>query len=892
MEEVSYNSKNETQIQEPPNAKHDEGGGDPGGEGGIGGHGGNSGGGEESSGDAGADVDLEMTDPSTYYRDFHRTMEDEEEEEDEDDDRRGGSSDRALMRSSAPASHSRRPLGLPSIVDTLLQHQHGHPSSLTSSHPPPPSPTIFNPSIPFASTSESLSAGTNFLDTLSHENFQMSIVVQPPLKTVYQRILKPFPSVCLSIVSNNGNPVPDDTICEGLFVEATLLRGDNGVPLPKCIDGNCVVRFERRSRSMNEGLFATFKKLKILSTSQQLQGTLLRLKFTLKKYSGNSFATIQVPNCSVISHPIEVFSHTQYLNKNKQETKGAAPSLPAPVLEYFAQSEERKRQDWPTPVPDSALKISQEVLPPEPPKIQRSVLSVSAPAVPVLQPPTPHTVIPQMPAVSAPVVPVMQPPPKRDMSLDVVRVLKEFKAQGGNYQTAISWVNHVFGVQNGINGGTSSTQQPTAAAPPNGNNSRQGSSFLRSSLDSLATLKSSGGSRTSPAPSASLKSASSVPLPSVSTGNTTSVSLSGAPASSRKRGSALSVSSPSVPVLRKNGSKNYGGASDLSGLEALAATSTQSLSSKNNEIQEDTELVSSLITDLKNHKITWEKFTSVLYDSLGDTKALHVLSSLPSDIHETIAATPVVGMVPPSKPSEKPSAARKNGNKRSLVQSNETLNTPSTSQRGRKKKRASHPPSSPEQQDAEEEDASPPPSEKKLKLSRSQPGIPTKARQPASPPGQPAFTVDTQNADTAPELLLAQLSTYRSSSQSNSPTGGPSSPVQQQQQQQPPSPPSIATQQHQQQPSSSAAAGGGASSSASSAQTPRSTTDPVNRWYWKNDEGWEPYSDEISRELEKAYNQHTVCYIILENVPYKMDFRTMVQIRMDSTKRWRHIKRD
>ena len=49
-------------------------------------------------------------------------------------------------------------------------------------------------------------------------------------------------------------------------------------PLPQCVDGNRIVR-------ITNGVFAAFKKLKILSTSQQ-QGTLFRLRFTLKKYGG------------------------------------------------------------------------------------------------------------------------------------------------------------------------------------------------------------------------------------------------------------------------------------------------------------------------------------------------------------------------------------------------------------------------------------------------------------------------------------------------------------------------------------------------------------------------------------------------------------------------------
>jgi hypothetical protein len=97
-----------------------------------------------------------------------------------------------------------------------------------------------------------------------------------------------------------------------LFVEATLLRSDNETALPQCLDGNRIVR-------ITNGVFASFKKLKILSTSQQ-QGTLFRLRFTLKRYAGTQASFEDVPNCTIISNPIEVFSHTQYLNEKQDGT--------------------------------------------------------------------------------------------------------------------------------------------------------------------------------------------------------------------------------------------------------------------------------------------------------------------------------------------------------------------------------------------------------------------------------------------------------------------------------------------------------------------------------------------------------------------------------------------
>jgi hypothetical protein len=135
-------------------------------------------------------------------------------------------------------------------------------------------------------------------------SYQLRIVRQPPSRTVYQRILKPFPSVMLVGGPNNLEQLTNSN----LFVEATLLKSDSEAELPLCMEGNRIVR-------ISNGVFATFKKLKILSTSQQ-QGTLFRLKFTLKRYIGNVFE--QIPSAVAITNPIEVFSHTLYLS-DKQE---------------------------------------------------------------------------------------------------------------------------------------------------------------------------------------------------------------------------------------------------------------------------------------------------------------------------------------------------------------------------------------------------------------------------------------------------------------------------------------------------------------------------------------------------------------------------------------------
>lgn len=128
--------------------------------------------------------------------------------------------------------------------------------------------------------------------------FGLRIIQQAPSKTVYRRILKPFPTLALIGTS------ADLSSCDNLFVEATLLRSDCARELPLDIEGNRVVRISR-----NE--CAVFKKLKIASTSQQM-GTLVRLKFSLKRFVNNVFEPVD--NIHILSDPIEVFSHILYLN--------------------------------------------------------------------------------------------------------------------------------------------------------------------------------------------------------------------------------------------------------------------------------------------------------------------------------------------------------------------------------------------------------------------------------------------------------------------------------------------------------------------------------------------------------------------------------------------------
>jgi hypothetical protein len=125
-------------------------------------------------------------------------------------------------------------------------------------------------------------------------SFQLHVASQPPARVVYQRILKPFPQV--QVLGPHQQ-------YQNLYIEATLLRRDTHEEVPH-LDGNTLVRVWNG--------FATFRKLKVTSTSQQ-SGTLFQLRFSLKQYDSANFKPMACN--TVISEPIEVFSHSQYLKQ-------------------------------------------------------------------------------------------------------------------------------------------------------------------------------------------------------------------------------------------------------------------------------------------------------------------------------------------------------------------------------------------------------------------------------------------------------------------------------------------------------------------------------------------------------------------------------------------------
>ena len=110
---------------------------------------------------------------------------------------------------------------------------------------------------------------------------------------MYQRILKPHP-----VVSLEGEQLDN----QNLYVEAIVVHESSEDVVDGVLDGTKTVQIRKGT--------AQFKKLKITATSQ-MKGTYFRLKFLLKIYDGKEF---QQEGTSEISHPIEVFSHSQYLS--------------------------------------------------------------------------------------------------------------------------------------------------------------------------------------------------------------------------------------------------------------------------------------------------------------------------------------------------------------------------------------------------------------------------------------------------------------------------------------------------------------------------------------------------------------------------------------------------
>ena len=152
---------------------------------------------------------------------------------------------------------------------------------------------------------------TNSVGYLNGVRLELRITGAPPAKSVYQRILKPYPVVKVIGADKLVNRV--------LFLKASLWNAD-GTTQMTCLDGGLQVAAQPTT--------ATFKKLKVLNTSVQ-KGTLFKLKFQLEVFGERE----QALDIHVWSDPMEVVSHTVYLTN----PSNAAPT-PATVTETIPNS--------------------------------------------------------------------------------------------------------------------------------------------------------------------------------------------------------------------------------------------------------------------------------------------------------------------------------------------------------------------------------------------------------------------------------------------------------------------------------------------------------------------------------------------------------------------------
>eukprot|EP01094_Clydonella_sp_ATCC50884_P007342 TRINITY_DN16519_c0_g1_i1.p1 TRINITY_DN16519_c0_g1~~TRINITY_DN16519_c0_g1_i1.p1 ORF type:complete len:586 (+),score=114.74 TRINITY_DN16519_c0_g1_i1:217-1758(+) len=195
-----------------------------------------------------------------------------------------------------------------------------HPSSPAFGEPPSPSALFGDAVIAPDDLLPSATMLGNEMDMFGGiVAARIRIIEQPPSQTVYQRLLKPHPKVMLE------NATSDD-----LWVEARLIRQDSEREIEgKCVDGTTTHHISR-------GKVAVFGKLKLMFTSQQ-QGTLFRLKFVLKRYTGTGFE--EIPSGTAISNPIEVFSHSHYIKRPRHAT----PPVINEVLPNFAHAGQSSR---------------------------------------------------------------------------------------------------------------------------------------------------------------------------------------------------------------------------------------------------------------------------------------------------------------------------------------------------------------------------------------------------------------------------------------------------------------------------------------------------------------------------------------------------------------------
>jgi len=135
----------------------------------------------------------------------------------------------------------------------------------------------------------------NVMNSPKAPSILLEIAEHPPEKCVYKRNIKPAPTICL---------VGDQSLNDGfMFIQPLLIRCDTGEEINQLLEGAARVK-------ITSGRTLIFKRLKILSTSHQLNETLFSLKFELRRYPISDNQEKYEMIHSVTTSPICVVSHS------------------------------------------------------------------------------------------------------------------------------------------------------------------------------------------------------------------------------------------------------------------------------------------------------------------------------------------------------------------------------------------------------------------------------------------------------------------------------------------------------------------------------------------------------------------------------------------------------
>jgi ankyrin repeat protein len=151
-------------------------------------------------------------------------------------------------------------------------------------------------------------ADATAFDPVAESPLRLRVVDQPPDKTVYKRNLRPNPSVTLDIVE--ALEALDEELADSaqLFVAPVLVRCDTLATVAGKLTGHAPLR-------ISPGHLVTFRSLKMMATSRQMQDTLFALRFELRRYTGaDEYKVLHW----VQTVPIQVLSHSTQLRPTKR----------------------------------------------------------------------------------------------------------------------------------------------------------------------------------------------------------------------------------------------------------------------------------------------------------------------------------------------------------------------------------------------------------------------------------------------------------------------------------------------------------------------------------------------------------------------------------------------